>query len=183
MCNIQGFNIYHKINGYKSLTNHTLPNHTHQDPSCFNCYSHWPKARAFLHPNLHDAGQEKKDLYLGMKVKVTQSCLTPCNPMDYTVQGILQARILEYSSIPEAFPFSRGSSQPRDWTQVSHIAGGFFTSWATREAHTLAEALFIFMDANPWLKSDLTNILRSEKSQNHTEMTSLRCIRQVQTCR
>ena len=33
-----------------------------------------------------------------------------------------------------AFPFSRGSSQPRDRTQVSHIAGGFFTSWATREA-------------------------------------------------
>ena len=33
-----------------------------------------------------------------------------------------------------AFPFSRGSSQTRDRTQVSHIAGGFFTSWATREA-------------------------------------------------
>ena len=48
----------------------------------------------------------------------------------YTVHGILQARILEWV----AFPFSRGSSQPRDWTQVSHIAGGFFTSWATTEA-------------------------------------------------
>ena len=46
------------------------------------------------------------------------------------VHGILQARILEWV----AFPFSRGSSQPRDQTQVSHIAGGFFTSWATREA-------------------------------------------------
>ena len=34
-----------------------------------------------------------------------------------------------------AFPFSRGSSQPRDWTQVSRIAGEFFTSWATEEAH------------------------------------------------
>ena len=33
-----------------------------------------------------------------------------------------------------AFPFSRRSSQPRDWTQASYIAGGFFTSWATREA-------------------------------------------------
>ena len=59
-----------------------------------------------------------------------QSCSTLCNPMDYTVQGILQARILEWV----AFPFSRGSSQPRDRTQVSHIAGGFFTSWAIREA-------------------------------------------------
>ena len=50
--------------------------------------------------------------------------------MDYTVHGILQARIPEWVGIP----FSRRSSQPRDWTQVSHIAGGFFTSWATREA-------------------------------------------------
>ena len=49
--------------------------------------------------------------------------------MDYTVHGILQARILEW----EAFPFSRGSSPSRDKTQVSHIAGGFFTTWATRE--------------------------------------------------
>ena len=53
-----------------------------------------------------------------------------CNPMHYTVHRILQARILEWV----AFPFSRGSSQPRDWTQVSRIAGGCFTSWATREA-------------------------------------------------
>ena len=42
----------------------------------------------------------------------------------YTVHGILQARILEWV----AFAFSRGSSQPRDQTQVSRIAGGFFTS-------------------------------------------------------
>ena len=46
------------------------------------------------------------------------------------VHGILQARILEWV----AFPFSRGSSQPRDQTQVYLIVGGFFTSWATREA-------------------------------------------------
>ena len=65
-----------------------------------------------------------------VKVKVTQSCPTLCDPMNYTVRGIFQARILEWV----AFPFSRGSSQPRDQTQVSLIAGGFFTSWATREA-------------------------------------------------
>ena len=63
-------------------------------------------------------------------VKVTQSCQTGCHPMDCAVHGILQARILEWVAIP----FSRWSSQPRDWTQVSRIAGGFFTSWATREA-------------------------------------------------
>ena len=54
----------------------------------------------------------------------SQSFLTLCDPMDYTVHGILQARILEWV----AFPFSRASSQSRDQTQVSHIAGGFFTS-------------------------------------------------------
>ena len=69
-----------------------------------------------------------------MKVKseseVAQSCLTLCDPTDYAVRGILQSRILEWV----AFPFSRGSSQTRNQTQVSCIAGGFFTSWATREA-------------------------------------------------
>ena len=65
-----------------------------------------------------------------VKMKVTQSCPTLCNPMDYRVQGILQARILEWV----AFPFSRRSSQPRDQTQVSRTIGRFFTSWATREA-------------------------------------------------
>ena len=59
-----------------------------------------------------------------VKVKVTQSCLTLCDPMDYAVHGILQARLLEWIN----FPFSKGSSQPWDWTQVSSIAGGFFTS-------------------------------------------------------
>ena len=58
------------------------------------------------------------------KVKVAQLCLTLCDPTDYIVHGILLARILEWV----AFPFSRGSSQPRDQTQVSHIEDGFFTS-------------------------------------------------------
>ena len=59
-----------------------------------------------------------------MKVKDAQLCLTLCDPMDYTVHGILQARILEWV----AFPFSREYSQPRDQTQVSRIAGGLFTN-------------------------------------------------------
>ena len=45
------------------------------------------------------------------------------------IHGIFQARILEWAAIA----FARGSSQPRDRTQVSGIAGGFFTSWATKE--------------------------------------------------
>ena len=60
-------------------------------------------------------------------MKAAQSCPTLCDPMDYTVHGILQAEMV-------AIPFSRGSSQPRDRTQVSWIAGRFFTSWGTREA-------------------------------------------------
>ena len=64
------------------------------------------------------------------EVKVAQLCPTLCEPTDYTVHGILQARILEWV----AFPFSRGSSQPSDQTQVSRIAGEFFISLAIREA-------------------------------------------------
>ena len=58
------------------------------------------------------------------EVKFAQSCLTLCDSMDFTVHGILQARILEWV----AFSFSRGSFQPGDRSQVSHIAGRFFTS-------------------------------------------------------
>ena len=59
---------------------------------------------------------------------VAQSCRTLCSPMDYSlpgssVRGILQARILEWAAIP----FSRGSAWHRDRTQISCIAGGFFT--------------------------------------------------------
>ena len=66
-----------------------------------------------------------------VKVLVTQLCPTLCNPMDCSspgssVHGILQARILEWVAIS----FSRGSSRPRDWTQVSCIAGRFVTLWA-----------------------------------------------------
>ena len=59
-----------------------------------------------------------------MKVKVAQLCPTLCNPMECKVHGILQARILKWV----AFPYSGGSSQPRDQTQVSRMAGGFFIS-------------------------------------------------------
>ena len=73
-----------------------------------------------------------------VKVLAAQLCLTLCDPMNcslpvFSVHGILQVRVLEWVTIP----FSRGSSQGllncRDWTQVSQIAGGFFTIWATRK--------------------------------------------------
>ena len=63
-----------------------------------------------------------------LKVKVTQWCPTVWNPMDcslpgFSIHGNLQARILEWVAIL----VSRGSSQPRDCTLVSHIESGFFT--------------------------------------------------------
>ena len=71
-----------------------------------------------------------------MERLVTQSCLTLCYRMDCSlpgssVHGILQARILEWFAIP----FSRGSSQLRDQTQVSCIWGRFFIIWTTSEVH------------------------------------------------
>ena len=54
-------------------------------------------------------------MHINVKVKATQSYPTLCDPMDYTVHGILQARILERV----AAPFNRGSFQPRDGAQVS----------------------------------------------------------------
>ena len=104
-----------------------------------------------IHTHAHES--ESVDLYTHTKVKVkvlicthshksesevAQSCLTLCDPVDCSppgsfIHGILQARILEWV----ATSFSRGSSRPRDRTQVSCIAGRHFNLWATREAmHT-----------------------------------------------
>ena len=65
--------------------------------------------------------------------KVAQSCPTLCDPMDCSlpgssVHGIFQAIVLEWIAVS----FSRGSSRPRDRTQVSHIVDRCFTVWATR---------------------------------------------------
>ena len=59
--------------------------------------------------------------------------------MDYTVHGMFQARILEWV----AFSFSRGFSKPQDQTQVSCIAGRFFTSWAKKEAWFMPDIVII----------------------------------------
>ena len=84
-----------------------------------------------------------------------QSCLTPATPWTVAFQaplsmGILQARILEWVAMPS----SRRSSQPRDRTQVSCIAGRFFTSWATREAQTGVGNLSLFQRIFPTQESN-----------------------------
>ena len=80
-------------------------------------------------------------------LRVAWLCSTLCDLMDYIVHGILQARILKWV----ALPFSRGSTEPRDRTKVSHIAVRFFTSWATREAHSQILDT-VFKEANQWLQ-------------------------------
>ena len=74
--------------------------------------------------------------------------------MDYTIHGILQARILEWVN----FSFSRGSSQTSHQTQFFLIAGWFFTSWATREAQhigvgslSLLQRIFLIQELNQGL--------------------------------
>ena len=93
---------------------------------------------------------------------VAQLCPTLCDPMDYrppgsSVYGIPQARILEWVAIP----FSRGSSWPKDRTRVSGTAGRFFTSWATREAHSDSE----------WALNSMTGLLtgREENTETHSK--------------
>ena len=86
-------------------------------------------------------------LVIKLKVLVAQSCLTLCDPTDYSplgssVHGLLQARIQEQVAIP----FSRGSFWSKDWTQTSNIAGRFFIIWATREAQVIKLAF----DFNHW---------------------------------
>ena len=78
--------------------------------------------------------------------EVAQSCPTVCNTVDWSppgssIHGILWARILEWVAIS----FFRGSSQPRDLTHVSRIAGGQFNLWATRESHFFSRVMHIFL--------------------------------------
>ena len=88
-------------------------------------------------------------LYLERKrreTEVAQSCPTLCDPMDcslpgFSVRGIFQATVLEWVAIS----FSRGSSRPRNRTQVSRIAGRRFTLWTTREAH------LVYLNTMKWL--------------------------------
>ena len=77
--------------------------------------------------------------FLSFITLYSESCsVVPDSATPWTVHGILQARILEWV----VFPFSRESSLPRDQTQVSCSASGFFTSWATREARLCNVCIF-----------------------------------------
>ena len=94
------------------------------DIACPRTPENWDKWLKFA--TVPDLGVPSDSL-IQQKVKVSQSCLILCDPMDssppgYSAHGILQARILEWVAIP----FSRESSQPRNETQVSCIDGRVF---------------------------------------------------------
>ena len=116
-----------------------------------------------------------------VKVKFTQLCPTLCDPMYYSppgssVHGILQARILEWVAIS----FSRGSSQPRNQTQVSHIAGRRFNLWATREAHQVLWPVLIELPLCHWVVNSSLSILDngslSDKWFLSVSLNSLDCL-------
>ena len=119
--------------------------------------------------------------WTALKVLVAQSCLTLCNPMGSnpsfsSVHGILQ-RILEWIAIP----FSRGSSQPRNQTQVSCIAGRFFTIWATRVGpltYSFIECILLEkhccqgLTFNPHYNSEISTIICFTEEETDAERWS-----------
>ena len=93
-----------------------------------------------------------------------------CSPPGSSVHGLLQARILEWVAVPSP----RGSSQLRDWIQVSHIAGRFFTVWATRGAlkqiHVYKNHFKISMKQIIYEENSLSKLfLEIQETQNETK--------------
>ena len=95
-------------------------------------------------------------------VLVAQSCLTLCDPIDcsppdFSVHGILQTSVLEWIAIP----FSRGTSQPRDWTLVSCVSCTLFTIWAIGKSLMLLELKKELHNQKTELKSGLLKAVGS----------------------
>ena len=118
------------ITFYKSLNSGFIYNKCHTDKSCFTKMHLFKSTLKYI---LIDKCHQL--IYTESESEVAKSCPILCDPMDCSlpgssVHGILQASILEWVAVS----FSRRSSQPRDQTQVSRIAGRYFTIWATWEA-------------------------------------------------
>ena len=132
-CSTPGLPVHHQLLEFTQTHVHRVsdaiqPSHPLSSPS--------PPAP---NPSQHQSLFQNKLLGLNKsESEVTQSCPTLCNPMDCSlpdssIHGIFQTRILKWVAVF----FSRESSQPRDQTWVSCIAGRLFTIWATREALSL----------------------------------------------
>ena len=104
-------------------------------------------------------------IYAAAAAKLLQLCLTLCDPRDGSppgspVPGILQARTLEWVAIP----FSRGSSSPRDWTQVSCIAGRFFTIYTAVHILWVRESKVLWVNFRVPFKSIFHHIFARENA-------------------
>ena len=105
-------------------------------------------------------------------MKVAQSCLTLCYPVGHRVHGILSARILD----SVAFPFSRGSSLPRNWTPISCIARRFFNNWAIRETLSSVQSLSrVRLFVTPWFEAGQAS-LSITSSQRLPKLTSIESV-------
>ena len=132
------------------------------------CHPAREQIRTQLHPSFKTPWSE---------VKVSELCPVLCNAMDYTVHGILQARILECI----AFPFSRGSSQPGDEIQVSCIIGRFFYQLSHKVSPRILEwVAYPFSSGSSWPRNQtgvscieggfFTNWAISEALKSHSKV-------------
>ena len=132
----RGKKMPHSLNVYWSIVDlHNCVSDVQQSEPVIHTYISTPFKIFFPHRSLHSTVLYSIYFIYAKWSEVTQTCLTLCDPMDSSlpgsfIHGIFQARVLEWVAIS----FSRESSQPRDWTWVSCIAGRRFTVWATREA-------------------------------------------------
>ena len=120
--------------------------------------------------------ESKNDWIYVSEMKVTQLCLTLCDPVESSlpgsfVHGILQARILEWVAIP----FSKGSSWPRDWTHVSCLAGRFFTTEPPRKEQRCCYNILQRTGQLPKTNNSLTS-LKCESYQ-HVKMSIVPSLR------
>ena len=129
-----GISLSHEMEGMLTLTVHiaTIANLT----ELVLCVRHFAKYWYFKYMasfNPHSIPMSRYYAVLCLVAQLYPTLYDPmnCSPPGSSVHGILQARIVEWV----AMPFSRGSFQPKDRTQVSHIVGRFFTVWATKKAH------------------------------------------------
>ena len=132
-----------------------------RDQTCILCTARWILNHSTTRevPRSLSCGRKDKtelNQLEPMQLLVPQSCLTLCSPMDCSlpgssVRGISQAGILEWVAVS----FSKGSSQSRDRTQVSCIAGRLLTIWATREIKPIQRRLqWAFINTNLWGSSE-----------------------------
>ena len=132
-----------------------------RDQTCIPCIARWIPNHSTTRevPRSLSCGRKDKtelNQLEPMQLLVPRSCLTLCSPMDCSlpdssVRGISQARVLEWVAVS----FSKRSSQPRDWAQVSCIAGRLLTIWATRETKPMQRRLqWAVINTNLWGSSE-----------------------------